>query len=277
MSASAAPKQGDHVFDAIELAIMRPFDSIRAMRSDLIDGEHFLHDFLLHSYSIARKMAETRALVTSRKLVASAAAEADALREIAQLRTKYTALARITGDLLHDTHLRNAEEFGYASDRFEFEFLMSVQESLEAAVAPVPQGRRASPGIAFQQMIDAGYDPAAALVVVTRSMSRETASAQAIFQNIIVGISQTLNRPAMWRDPYNTFREERPTATGTLIAQIWDMLVQMEVLKAQGSTFGTLIKGEIVQKTGSPQAEAAFGAMLHLLHGRLQQMRDVIG
>src|SRR6059058_1268886 len=79
MSASATPKQGDHVFNAVEIAIMRPFESIRALRSALVDGEHFLHDYLLHSYSMARNMADAPVLVAARNLVALAGAEEDSL------------------------------------------------------------------------------------------------------------------------------------------------------------------------------------------------------
>src|SRR5438309_2125078 len=157
MSASATPKQGDHVFNAVEIAIMRPFESIRALRSALVDGEHFLHDYLLHSYSMARNMADAPILVAARNLVALAGAEEDSLREISALRSRYPALARVSSQLLREIHLQNSNQFGAASRRFEFEFLREVQQSLETAVAPAaakpPATLTPSPGIASQQML----------------------------------------------------------------------------------------------------------------------------
>jgi hypothetical protein len=277
MSASATPKQGDHVFNAIDIALLRPFESIRSLRSVDVNGEHFLHDYLLHCYSMARKMAEAPAVITARKFVASANAEENALREFARLRPRYPSLAGITPVLLREIHLRNSDQFGTAADRYEREVLALVQHSLEAAVAPVG-GKPAGAGvpavsIACQQMLNATYDPAAALVVVADSVSTESLSIQGTLHGTIAGIAGTLDRPAMWRDAFSTFREGRPTATGKLISGIRDVLMQIDLLRAQSMTFPALIKDEIGQKSRPGQASAVLGGMLHLLHARLQQMR----
>jgi hypothetical protein len=54
-TAAATPKQGDHVFNPVETPIIRPFETIRSLRSTFVDGEHFIHDYLLHSYSMAKR------------------------------------------------------------------------------------------------------------------------------------------------------------------------------------------------------------------------------
>ncbi|MBI4909056.1 MAG: hypothetical protein HY820_35875 [Acidobacteria bacterium] len=143
------PKQGDHVFNAIETAILGPVETIRGLRSAIVDGQHFLHDYLLISYSLARRIADSPALVAARKYVASGGAEEDAVREIAALRTRRPKLARITPALLRDMHQRNATQFGAAAERFELEALSTVIQALEAAIAPRTGGaaRTASPGI----------------------------------------------------------------------------------------------------------------------------------
>ncbi|HZQ53008.1 MAG TPA: hypothetical protein VFB14_12470 [Bryobacteraceae bacterium] len=276
MSSSATPKQGDHVFNAIDIALLRPFESIRSLRSVNVDGEHFLHDYLLHCYSMARKMAEAPAVLTARKFVASANAEENALREFARLRSRYPSLARITPALLREIHLRNSDQFGAAADRYEREVLTLVQRSLEAAVAPgaKPSGAAIpAVSIACQQMLNATYDPAAALVVIADSLSTESLPTQGALYSTVTGIAGTLDRPAMWRDAFASLREARPTATGRLISGIRDVLMQIDLLRAQSMTFPALIKDEIGQKSRSGQAGAVFAGMLHLVHARLQQMR----
>ena len=222
-------------------------------------------------------MADTPILITARKLVATSGAEEEALREIANLRFRYPALTRVGPPLLREVHLRNSDQFGDAAARVDFELLSAVQESLESAAAPVaarPAGAmRSSPGIACQQMLAAAYDPAAALVVIANSMSRETPLVQPIFHSVILQIAQTLDRPGMWQDPYATLRKDRPSATGKIVSDIRDMLRRIDLLKMQSTTFATLIKEEIAQKARSPQAESVYGPMLHVLHAQLQRMR----
>jgi hypothetical protein len=276
MSASATPKQGDHVFNAVETAIPAPFETIRSLRSGFADGQHFLHDYLLHSYSIAKNIADAFTTLAARSLSASAGAEQDALRDIGKLCAPYPALRRVNAGMLRDIHLRNASQFGAAARRFEVEFLRTVQQALEAAVAP--RGARASaqtasPGIACQQMLAAAYDPGSALVVVVDRMSGEATPAQSAFHPVIVGIAQTLDRPAMWKSPFDAFRESRATATGAVIGKIRDVLARIEAFKAQSSVFAALVKNEIAQKGRAPSADDTFGAMVHLLHARLQQMQ----
>jgi len=275
---TAVTKQGDHIFNFLETPILRPFDTIKSLRSAYVDGEHFVQDYLLHSYSLTRQVAEKPVLVEARKYSASAGAEEDALRELAALRPKYPSLARLNAALLREIHLRNSDEFGDAATRYEIELLSAVGEALEAAFAApaAPAGRpvrTASPGIAYQQMFNAAYDPAAALVVIVTSMARETASAQGVFHPLIAAIAETLDRPGMWREAYAGYREDRHTKTGEIITSIREVLTSLEVLKAQGVMMGTYVKNELAQKSRAQQGQDDYGAMLHLIHTWLQQMR----
>jgi hypothetical protein len=122
-------------------------------------------------------------------------------------------------------------------------------------------------------MIAAAYDPAAALVVITDSASQEPAPAQPNFHRTIAAIADSLDKPATWKDPYENFRESRPTETGKKLELILEVLRRMDLLKAQSSTFTGTIANEIRHKATTPNAAEKYGAMLHLLHMRLQQLR----
>ena len=272
MAASTTPKQGHHVFNAIDIALLRPFETVRSLRSTEIDGQHFLEDFLLHCYSLAKTMADASAGLAARQFVASASAEENALREIARLRSRYPMLGRITPEMLDDIHRRNSDQFGAACDRYERELLTTVQRSLETALA-LRRGKLPMPvvSIACQQMLNASYDPAAALIVVTNSMSTEAQPTQGALHGTIIRVADTLDRPAMWREAFLAFRETKDSVTGNMIRGVRDVLNQIELLKAQSMAFPALITNEIRQKSQSGEVEEQFGAMLHLLHAKLQQ------
>jgi hypothetical protein len=274
MASPVVPRQGDHVFNAIATALMHPFDTIASFRSVLVDGRHFVHDYLLRCYSFAKDIAESRIVEESRKHSASAGAEEEALRELAKLRGRYPALARINAAQLREIHSANATEFGGAAQRFEAELLGSLLLVLESVAAAPPAGQRApSPGIAYQQMLSSAYDPAAALVVVTNSASRETAAHQGAYHPTIAAIAETLDRPGRWREPYDAFHEQRPTATGTIIGDIRSSLLGLDGLKGRSILFADLIRDEITHKSGGSHAQTVYGAMLHLLHQWQQQRR----
>jgi hypothetical protein len=282
MSASATPKQGDHVFNAVETAILAPFETIRSLRSAVTEGQHFLYDYLLHSYSIAKNMAEAFTGTGARILSASAGAEQDALREIGKLSAQYPVLGRVNAQGLREIHLQNASEFGLRARRFEVELLKSVQQALEVAVAqraPRAAAPPAVPGIACQQMLAAAYDPGSALIVVVDRISGEATPAQGVLHPLILDIAKTLDRPGMWSTPYENFREPRESAgrdsrpTVDAIRKIREVFARIEGFKAQSSVFAGLVKNEIAQKAHSAGAEEAFGAMLNLLYARLAQMQ----
>lgn len=67
------------------------------------------------------------------------------------------------------------------------------------------------------------------------------------------------------------FREARPTATGRLISDIHNVLMQIDLVKAQSMSFPALIRDEIRNTFRSGLDNVKFGVMLHLLHARLQQ------
>jgi hypothetical protein len=278
MASGATPRQGDHVFNDLSLALLRPFDIIQSLTSPHVDGRHFIHDYLVHAHGLVKTMADAPKLSEARTLAAFAGDEENALREIAALRTRNPALARITPPFLRTIHDHNSNTFGDAGRRYDVEVLTAVQQSLQAAVAPAAPAaaasRTAAAGIACQQMIAAAYDPAAALIVITDSVSQEPTQGQPNFHRTIAAIADTLDKPAMWKDPYENFRESRPTATGKKIDLILEVLRRMDLLKAQSSAFTGMIANEIRHKATAPKAAEEYGAMLHLLHMRLQQMRS---
>lgn len=216
---------------------------------------------------------------TARQLVATVGAEQDALKEISRLRNQYPALAQVTGDRLRRIHTSNSTQFGAAAKRYGVEFLKAVRESLEVAVAPDHAGprhpRTASPGIAYQQLIDAAYDPAAALIVVASNVARENIQAQRAFDAVIVSLAGTFDQPAQWDDPFTTFAENRPTNTGKIIVLIRNVRLQLKYMKTPGFSLERWIAAEIAKTAqgGSPRIAAECGAMLHLLHQQLQRMR----
>jgi hypothetical protein len=250
------------------------------MRSPSVLGQHFVNDFLLHSYSFARQIADEPIFAAGRNLIATAGAEEDALREFSRLRPRYPFLARVTAATLRAIHERNSTRFGEAAARFEVEVLRAIQQALETAVMPntVPRlSATANPGIAFQQMLAAAYDPAAALVVLTNCVTSETPAFQPTFHPLLVAVADTFDQPMRWREPFSAFRADRPSATVQTVNTILQVLTRMDLLKAQSVIIGTSIQREIAQKTRSPQTDAAFGSMLHLIHSRLQQLAGARG
>lgn len=278
MSAGAAPKQGDHVFNAIETALLKPFETIQALRSELVEGTYFIHDYLLTSYSVAKNIAGAPTLVQARSLIATAGAEDAALREISALMSRFPGLARlVTPAVLRQIHTENADNFGAAALRFEIELLKTVNHALEAVVAPVAARaplQTQNSGIAYQQMLGSAFDPAAALVVIINSVAQEPAPHQSTFHRLVYDIAETLDRPATWKEPYAAFRGDRPSKTAGLITQIADVLLRIDQFRSQSAAFGLSIQSEITHKGQSDEARTKYGAMLHLLHMRLQQMRN---
>ena len=65
-----------------------PFETVRSFWSPIIEVQHFLPGYRLHSYSMARQIAEVPTLAAGRKLLASAGAEEDASRELLRLRPR---------------------------------------------------------------------------------------------------------------------------------------------------------------------------------------------
>ena len=279
MSAGATPKQGDHVFNAVTEAILHPFETIRSLPSPDVDGGHFLHSYLLHTYSVVKQAVENHELDMARQLVATAGADQDALKELSRLRNQYPAFAQVTSDRLRQIHTSNSTQFGAAAKRYEVEFLKAIMESLQAAVAPDQAGprhpRTASPGIAYQQLIDAAYDPAAALVVVASNVARESIPGQRAFDAVIVSLAETFDQPARWDDPFTTFAENRPTNTGKIIVLIRNVRLQLKYMKTPGFSLERWIAAEIAKTTqgAPPRIASECGAILHLLHQQLQRMR----
>jgi hypothetical protein len=279
VAATATPKQGDHVFNDVETAIIGPFDTLRSLRSEFVEGQRFVPQYLLQSYGYAKHLAKNQGIAAARGYTASSGDEDQALREISRLRLRKPAFGRISRQLLRDTHARNAAEFGRAAGRLHAAVFATLQRSLEIAIEPSPAkpmhvAGESSLEIAYKEMLDAAYDPAAALVLITDSASRENTSIQAVFDSVILGISETLHRNDMWESPYAAFREDRLSNTGKIIKGIHAGLKQIALLKAAGRMLASLIGPEIAQHNGSASALADFGAMLHLVQTNLQQRHE---
>jgi hypothetical protein len=131
----------------------------------------------------------------------------------------------------------------------------------------------ASPGVAYQRLIDTAYDPAAALVVITSSMVREQPSIQGHFHPVIFGIAETLDRPAQWREPFARFQERWNSGTDRIVALTRDALFAMYFLKAPGLSIAHWIREAILQHARTPGADQDYGAMLHLVENHLQKLR----
>ena len=123
-------------------------------------------------------------------------------------------------------------------------------------------------------MLGAPFDPAVALVVILNSIAQEPLPHQSAFHRLINAIAETLDRPATWKDPVLAFHADKPSNTGSLITQLGDTLVRLDHFRSQSTAFGLSIRSELTHKGQSDDAKTQYGAMLHLLHMRLQQMRQ---
>jgi hypothetical protein len=278
MAAPVGPRQGDHVFNDIETAILRPFEAISAMPWSFGGGRQFLARYLLHTYEMARDLAGRAVHRNARTLSAPANAGADAVRELGRLVRQYPELRNLSAGVLLGIHTRNSTAFGDASRRFEWVVLKEIQEAIEKALDPQYQSpsRVQTPGLALQAMLNAAYDPAAALVVLTGSMSRETSHLQGALIPLILEVFQTLEQPGSWREPFRKFHQGRPnpTATGRIAGAIWDGLLGLDSLKMPGTLFSKSIRDEIAAgpQVLAQQTTAQYGEMLHLLHQYLQRI-----
>jgi hypothetical protein len=281
---SSGAKQGDHVFNMLEGSILRPFETIASFHSPDVNGELFLHDFLPLSYTMARQIVADVIWRTARTLVAKPGDEEELLRDLAKLKARFPVLMRVDAAKLRDAHLRNATQFGLASARFEWECLNALLESLTAAVnaAARPDAgvgaltKSSSPIIGFMSMMDAAYDPAAALVVIAKAASAEGMMEQGAIQKLIVAVSDSIDRPAVWREPYLAYRESRTTQTGETIGRIRAVLDQFPQVKIKGQTFLLQMQAEVTNpQKGRLKPEewtGVFGSMIHLLYARIQQI-----
>jgi hypothetical protein len=80
----------------------------------------------------------------------------------------------------------------------------------------------------------------------------------------------------MWKDAYLEFRENAQTSSGNAILSLRDSLFQVQALKGRGMGLSVLVKSEITKGVDhtSPQVQQEFGALLHLVHRQLQQIRS---
>ncbi len=274
MASFSAPKQGDHVFNDVATAILSPFEIIGSANLSRGTGRDFIQRYLLHTHNLAKELADRAVLRTMRRFSASEGGQDDALRELGKLAGRYPRLASLNPGVLHGIHVKNSTAFGAATRRYEVALLTELRQSIEATLA----GRRStSPrnsGIAFQQMLDAAYDPAAALVAITLSMYNETTQLQGAFLPVILDLVEALDRPGLWKEPYKNFRESKTTATGALIHEIGLAQLNLDSMKAPGSLFTSNLSDEIAAgpRFQPQQTQSEYGEMLHKLHQHLQRL-----
>jgi len=270
----ATPKQGDHVFNDVATAILSPFETISSFYLSRGSGRDFIARYLLHTHNLAKELADRQVLRTMRRFSASEGAQDDALRELGKLAGRNPRLASVNPGLLNSIHTRNSNAFGAAVMRYELTLLGELRHALEAAVAGGRSTQPRNSGMAFQQMLDAAYDPAAALVVVTLSMFHETTHLQANFIPTIVALVDSFERPGLWKEPYRNYHGSTDTTTGAMIQEIGVAQLALDSLKSPGSLFTSNLPDEIAAgpRFMPQQTSVEYGEMLHKLHQYLQRM-----
>ena len=273
MATSHAPKQGDHVFNDLREVLLRPFQSISALRSPPADGMRFIQLYLLHTADRVRRAANNEGLQTARKLSASQGAEEDAIKLLTALGDRRPALRRLNPGLLRKVHLENASQFGESARRYELEVLRVVQNAIELMVSASAPTSTTKAGIMFQQVLDHAYDPASALVMIAKSASNENPAIQGTFLNLIESIADKLERPAMWQDPFLAFAQanHQQSETAMVVQIIADGLRQLYYLKVPGFSLDTVLRDEIKQNARAvPLPPGDASALLFGLHNRIQ-------
>lgn len=279
MGGSHTPKQGDHVFNAVNDVLMLPFESLSGLQvPPPADGSRFVQIYLLHSADRIRRIADNEGLSAARKLSASQGAEEDALRVLAGLSDRRPALRRVNPGLLRKVHLENASQFGSAALRYELEVLGAVRSSIEGLLggAAAPAGLGTKAGLAFQELLNHAYDPGSALVMIAKTMQNENPGVQGTFLGLIESIADKLERPAMWRDPFIAFSEAntRQSETARIVEIIAEGLRQLQYLKVPGFSLDSSIREEIKQiARGLPLPPNEASALLYGLQNRIQTLR----
>ena len=276
------PRQGDHVFNDVAIAVTRPFEIIKAMRSADADGQHFVHEHLLCTYSFLRRATYTPEFRAAREFSATGGMEST-LRVLAEIRERFPRAASVTGAQLRALHDRNSAEFGAAATRFEIAFLRTVSRCLETLLrsgdTPTASHAGTNPGIVYQQMFDDAYDPAAALRVVADSRLRETPNSRGVIDRWIGGVVETLTTPPLWREPYRAlpaYGKTLPsTAAERIIHTIGSALLRLDSAKTRGLSLTMTMTNELLSngRQRSADLERKFGALLSLIHQRLQQVQ----
>ena len=280
-------KQGDHVFNDLQTAIERPIDSIRSATNAGLDGRHFLIDYLPHGTDLARRILRDPIWSAVRQYVATPGQEQDALNRLHRVATNRGFVARVTYQKVVQAHLQNAERFGQAASRFEFEFLSAMVHALTVAIKRPDSSNNsnlifsdhATPVIAFQSMVNAAFDPAAAMVVLMDRADKENALGQGSVLNLLEAIWGTIdpNRPAMWADAWNQFRDTKPQPVVRLVNDIRAALNGLSALKVAGQSeiLQTLSEAASGRKSGVKPDEwtAHYAYMIAALTTRVEQLR----
>lgn len=263
MSDNSTPKQGDHVFNDLSTAIVRPFETIKS----LPEGRMFIFEHLVKFDDSMRELSERADLQESRKFTAMDGDEQDAFQRPP---AQFQSLSRTELQTLHNA---NAAAFGEAASRYELATLEVVYSLVEQAIAPgTPQLPNC--GNAFQQMFQSAYDPAAALVLILSRTKREAPPKQTPCYNVAFQVMQSLQRPANWGLPYAN-PTDTSTATGRMIDGIGSSMRKLESMRMLGMSMTERMRIEMspyLRETASKRS-GELSRTLHALHGRIQKLR----
>jgi hypothetical protein len=281
MGGSHTPKQGDHVFNAFGEVLWRPFESLTALNSPPADGARFIQFYLLGCADRIQHLGAVEALTTARRLTVSQGDEEDALRALAGFSDRRPVLRRVNPAMLRKIHLENARDFGEAARYYELEVLRAVQSAIEGLVVASTQGAAqvdsdTKAGIAFQRVLNHAYDPGSALVIIAKSVQNENPAAQGAFLGLIESIADKLERPAMWRDPFDAFPESNAlrSETGRIVRTISEGLRQLFYSKVPGLSLDVALRQEIKQSArGMALQGSEASALLFGLQNRIQKLR----
>lgn len=278
------PKQGDHVFNDLETAIVAPVETITSFQGDTVNGQHFLDDYLLHTKCMFQKLAGDELWRSSRSYTASDGDEEDVLKELRKLQPKMPSLPRLEPVLLREIHDDNANRFGERRERYEYDFFNCLQDLLTGvangdAAGPAPRSMLGA-HIAFQRMVDRAYDPAAALVVVTKRSLMDDSIGQGVTQRLISSLAQAAmaNDPTQWTHPFELFPLSKAGETKRVADGMHATLEHRRQINVQGQTVLRVMCAELATKenpriTPGERREAS-GYMLHLVNQRLRQMQS---
>lgn len=261
---TTTPKQGDHVFNDLSTAIVRPFETIKS----LPEGRMFVFEHLVKFDDSMRELSERPDLQESRKYSAMDGDEQDAFQRPP---AQFQSLSRVELQALHDA---NAAAFGAAAARYELATLEVVYSLVEQAISP---GNASLPncGNAFQQMFQSSYDPASALVLILARTKREAVPKQSPCYNVAFQVMQSLQRPANWSAPYAN-AVDTSSATGKLIDGIGSSMRKLESMRMLGMSMTERMRIEMSPylKESAAKRGGELSRTLHALHGKIQKLRS---
>lgn len=275
-------KQGDHVFNDLEGAILAPFETLAQLRSEELQGEDFVNDYLLHAKTLAKNLAEDEFWLATRSIVATSHDEDDVIKELRKLQLQFPSIPVINNEVMNSTHLANAREFGEASEEYERDFLIAMREMLTAVATDAPSDLTPvlTAHIAFQKIVNTAYDPAAAMVAIAKQAMLEDLLDEPATLDLIAALGQIIVRPNphQWHAPYEVYRLHKTSHTQKLAQSIHQTLQRRDLLSMHGQNLLRVVRSEMTEKDvvgiSAEDRKKQYGYMLHLVNQRIMQMHN---